>query len=48
VESDLEGNSLFEHRNAAIVQRIAMLCAGLMEPALRRPGEIDDKTEELI
>jgi L(+)-tartrate dehydratase beta subunit len=48
VESDLEGNSLFEQQNARINQRIAMLYEGLKEPALRRHGETDDKTEELI
>lgn len=48
VESDLEGNSLFEQQNARINQRFAMLCEGLKEPALRRHGETDDKTEELI
>ncbi|MDH5558698.1 MAG: fumarate hydratase C-terminal domain-containing protein [Alphaproteobacteria bacterium] len=48
VESDLQGNSLFEQQNARINQRIAMLYEGLKEPALRRHGETDDKTEELI
>ena len=48
VESDLEGNSLFETQNARINQRIAMLYEGPKEPALRRHGETDDKTEELI
>jgi len=44
----LQGNSLFEQQNARINQRIAMLYEGLKEPALRRHGETDDKTEELI
>jgi L(+)-tartrate dehydratase beta subunit len=48
VESDLKGNSLFEQQNAWINQRFAMLYEGLKEPALRRHGETDDKTEELI
>ena len=48
VVSGLERNSLFEAQNARINQRIAMLYEGLKEPALRRHGETDDKTEELI
>ncbi len=48
VESDLAGNSLFEAQNAQINKRIAKLYEGLKEPALRRHGETDDKTEELI
>lgn len=47
-ESDLQGNSLFEQQNAEINPRIEKLYAGLKEPALRRHGETDDKTEELI
>jgi L(+)-tartrate dehydratase beta subunit len=48
VECDLQGNSLFEQQNAQINQRIAKLYEGLKEPVLRRHGETDDKTEELI
>ena len=48
VECDLQGNSLFEQQNAQINQRIARLYEGLKEPVLRRHGETDDKTEELI
>jgi L(+)-tartrate dehydratase beta subunit len=48
VESDLQGNSLFDQQNAEINKRIEKLYAGLKEPALRRHGETDDKTEELI
>jgi L(+)-tartrate dehydratase beta subunit len=48
VESDLEGNSLFEQQNALINPRIKKLYEGLKQPALRRHGETDDKTEELI
>jgi len=47
-DSDLEGNSLFEAQNAEINKRIAKLYEGLKLPALRRHGETDDKTEELI
>ena len=48
VESDLAGNSLFEAQNAQINQRIEKLYEGLKVPVLRRHGETDDKTEELI
>ena len=48
VESDLQGNSLFEQQNAEINPRIEKLYAGLKQPVLRRHGETDDKTEELI
>lgn len=48
VESDLAGNSLFEAQNAEINARIEKLYDGLKPPALRRHGETDDKTEELI
>jgi len=47
-ESDLQGNSLFEAQNAKINAGIEKLYAGLKMPALRRHGETDDKTEELI
>jgi len=48
VESDLEGNSLFETNNLAINARIEAAYAGLKPPALSRYGETDDKTRELI
>ncbi len=48
VESDLEGNSLFETNNRAINARIEAAYAGLRPPALSRYGETDDKTRELI
>ena len=47
-DSDLAGNSLFEQQNAEINKRIETLYEGLKTPALRRHGETDDKTEELI
>ncbi|MDH3229478.1 MAG: fumarate hydratase C-terminal domain-containing protein [Alphaproteobacteria bacterium] len=47
-DSDLAGNSLFEQQNAEINKRIEKLYEGLKLPALRRHGETDDKTEELI
>jgi L(+)-tartrate dehydratase beta subunit len=48
VESDLDGNSLFERENAKVAPGIARLYEGTRSPALRRYGETDDKTEELI
>ena len=48
VESDLAGNSLFERENAKIAPGLAKLHAGTQPATLRRFGETDDKTEELI
>ena len=48
VESDLEGNSLFEGQNRAINQGIDRLYEGLKPPALSRYGETADKKRELI
>jgi len=48
VESDLQGNSLFERENAKIAGNIAKLYEGTKPPTLARFGETDDKTDELI
>jgi L(+)-tartrate dehydratase beta subunit len=48
VESDLAGNSLFERENAKIAPGIEALYAGTRPATLRRFGETDDKTEEVI
>ena len=48
VESDLAGNSLFERENAKIAPGIDKLYAGTKPATLRRYGETDDKTEEVI
>ena len=48
VESDLRGNSLFERENAKIAPHIEKLYAGTRPATLRRFGETDDKTDELI
>jgi L(+)-tartrate dehydratase beta subunit len=48
VESDLAGNSLFERENEKIAPGFAKLYAGTVPATLRRYGETDDKTEEVI
>jgi L(+)-tartrate dehydratase beta subunit len=48
VESDLAGNSLFERENAKIAPGIAKLYAGTRTATMRRYGETDDKTQEVI
>lgn len=48
VESDLEGNSLFEQNNLEVNAKIEAAYKGLKPPALSRYGETDDKTRELI
>jgi len=48
VESDLQGNSLFESQSRLINANIDKLYQGLKKPALSRYGETDDKTQELI
>ena len=48
VESDLAGNSLFERENAKIATGLEKLYAGTRPATLRRYGETDDKTEEVI
>jgi len=48
VESDLIGNSLFERENAKIAPGLDRLYAGTRPATLRRYGETDDKSEEVI
>ena len=48
VESDLAGNSLFERENAKIAPGLDQLYSGTRPATLRRYGETDDKTEEVI
>ena len=48
VESDLDGNSLFERETEKIIPGIEKLYAGTRPATLRRYGETDDKTEEVI
>jgi len=48
VESDLAGNSLFERENAKIALGLERLYAGTRPATLRRYGETDDKSKEVI
>jgi L(+)-tartrate dehydratase beta subunit len=48
VDGDLVGNSLFERENAKIAPNIAKLYAGTKPAIMRRYGETDDKTDEVI
>jgi L(+)-tartrate dehydratase beta subunit len=48
VESDLDGHSLFERENARIAPGLEKLYEGTRPATLRRYGETDDKTEEVI
>lgn len=48
VESDLDGNSLFEQQSKFITPGFARLYEGLKAPALKRYGETDDRKDELI
>jgi L(+)-tartrate dehydratase beta subunit len=48
VDSDLEGNSLFEQQGRQINSNLVKLYKGLKPPALSRFGETDDRSDELI
>ena len=48
VESDLQGNSLFERENAKIAAGLEGLYEGTRPATLKRYGETDDRTDELI
>jgi L(+)-tartrate dehydratase beta subunit len=48
VESDLDGNSLFERENAKIAPGFERLYAGTRPATLRRYGETDEKAAEII
>jgi L(+)-tartrate dehydratase beta subunit len=48
IESDLAGNSLFERENAKIAPGLEQLYEGTKPATLRRYGETDDKTKEVI
>ncbi len=48
VESDLDGNSLFEQQGKLVNANLEKLYSGLKAPALSRYGETDDRKDELI
>ncbi|MEM8687225.1 MAG: fumarate hydratase, partial [Pseudomonadota bacterium] len=48
VESDLNGNSLFERENAKVAANIGGLYEGLKPAIMKRYGETDDREEEVI
>lgn len=48
VESDLQGNSLFERENAKIAAGLEKAYEGTRPAVLKRFGETDDRTDELI
>ncbi|MGI9482720.1 MAG: fumarate hydratase C-terminal domain-containing protein [Hyphomicrobiales bacterium] len=48
VESDLEGNSLFEQENAKIAKNLDGLYKDLKPAIMKRFGETDDRTDEVI
>lgn len=48
VESDLEGNSLFERENEKISAGLSKVYEGTKPAVLKRFGETDDRSDELI
>ena len=48
VESDMEGNSLFELCNKEINKNLSEVYGGLPEPVMRRYGEALDRKEEIL
>jgi L(+)-tartrate dehydratase beta subunit len=48
VESNLEGNSLFERENAKIAAGLEKVYEGTRPAVLKRFGETDDRTDEMI
>jgi L(+)-tartrate dehydratase beta subunit len=48
VESDMQGNSLFERENEKIAKNIAKAYEGTIPAVLKRYGETDDRSDELI
>ena len=48
VESDLQGNSLFERENEKIAAGLDTLYEGTRPATLKRYGETNDRKDELI
>ena len=48
VASDMEGNCLFERENAKIAGNLAKVYEGTQPAVLKRYGETDDRTDEVI
>ena len=48
VESDMDGNSLFEREGRIINQNVDSLYDGLRQPALKRYGETTSRSEEVV
>lgn len=48
VESDLQGNSLFEQQNRIVNQRVEEVYEGLKPPALKRYGETTSRDDEVV
>ena len=48
VESDLDGNSLFERENARISASLDKVYEGTRPAVLKRFGETDDRSDEMI
>ena len=48
VESDLEGNSLFEQQNRIVNERVDQAYEGLKPPALKRYGETTSRDDEVV
>jgi L(+)-tartrate dehydratase beta subunit len=48
VESDLNGNSLFEQENRAVNKNLGKVYEGLQEPALKRYGETTSRSDEVV
>jgi len=48
VESDMKGDSLFERENAKIEKNLARVYEGTKPAVLRRFGETDDRSDEVI
>ena len=48
VESDLQGNSLFEQQNRIVNRRVDAAYEGLKPPALKRYGETTSRDDEVV